>query len=174
MTQPGAPVIRSAGGRLALRLDESERRILASLVAELRAELEDPASATPDGSLARLYPPAFPDDRDAEAGYRELVRDGLVAGRLEQVAAVEATLDAPELDEAQAAAWMGVLNDLRLALGARLGVEDDAPGITEFGPGDAEDPDAMRRALFLYLGWLVESFVDVLAGSLPDGPGSGG
>ena len=32
----------------------------------------------------------------------------------------------------------------------------------------------MRRALFLYLGWLVESFVDVLAGSLPDGPVSDG
>ncbi len=181
MTRPGAPVIRAAGGRLALRLEPTERRILASLVAELRSELGDPASASPDGSLARLYPPAFPDDAGAEAAYRDLVQDGLVAERVERAATVEATLEADELDETQAAAWLGVLNDLRLALGSRLGIEDEpeqvaagagpaAPSAeSEAGP-DVDDPDAVRRAVFAYLGWLVEAFVDVLAEGLPETP----
>lgn len=173
MTQPGAPVMRAAGGRVVVRLEESERRILASLVAELRSELEDPASAAPEGSLGRLYPPAFPDEPEAEAGYRKLVQPGLVDGRLQQVAAVEASLDAGELDGAQAAAWLGVLNDLRLALGSRLGIEDDRSVVGGTGPADGDDPDAMRRAVFLYLGWLVECFVDVLADSLPE-VGEGG
>ena len=38
------------------------------------------------------------------------------------------------------------------------------------GPGDPDDPDAMREAVFAYLGWLVAAFVDALADSLPRVP----
>jgi hypothetical protein len=168
--------MRAAGGRVSVRLDEAERRILASLVAELRGELGDPSSSAAGGALWRLYPPAFPDDADAEAAYRELVQDGLVADRMEHVATVEATLGADELDEAQAAAWLHVLNDLRLALGSSLGIEQDGDEIDPpagDGSGEVDDPDALRRAIFLYLGWLVQSFADVLAESLPDAPEAG-
>ena len=203
MTQPGAPVLRSAPGRLALRLDATERRILASLIAELRAELEDPTSAAPGGSLARLFPPAFPDDADREATYVDLVRSDLVEGRLERVGIVESSLAADGLDDAQADAWVAVLNDARLVLGASLGLDvddddagDDAgdggderdqaghgggetgdgAGETGDGAGEtgdastADDPDAIRGAIFAYLGWLVAAFVDVLAEALPHVP----
>jgi hypothetical protein len=174
MTQPGAPVIRSAPGRLALRLDATERRILASLVGELRTELEDPSCAAPGGSLARLFPPAFPDDPDREASYVDLVRADLLEGRLGRVAIVEASLAADGLDDAEAAAWVAVLNDARLVLGASLGLEDkDAEGDVQGDAGDGpapDDPDAVRGAIFAYLGWLVASFVDVLAEALPEVP----
>ncbi len=163
MTELGPPVRRAGPGRLVLRLDPHERRILASLVAELKAELEDPASAPAGGSLARLYPPAFPDDPEAEAAYADLVLADLVDTRRDRVAIVAATLDAQDLDDAQAAAWLGTLNDLRLVMGSGLGIEagDDAR------IPDPDDPDAMREAVFAYLGWLVAAFVDVLANSLP-------
>ncbi len=166
MTEPGPPVARAGPGRLDLRLDPHERRILATLVAELRAELEDPASAAPSGALARLYPPAFPDDPEAEAAYADLVLDDLVDTRRDRVAVVAATLDAHDLDDAQAAAWLGTLNDLRLVLGSSLGIEDGDEARTR----DPDDPDAIREAVFAYLGWLVGAFVDALADSLPRVP----
>ena len=162
MTELGPPVRRAGPGRVVLRLDPHERRILASLVAELRAELDDPESAATGGSLARLYPPAFPDDPDAEAAYADLVLADLVDTRRDRVAVVEATLDAQDLDDAQAAAWLGTLNDLRLVLGSSLGIEDGDDATIP----DPDDPDAMRQAIFAYLGWLVAAFVDALADTL--------
>jgi hypothetical protein len=170
MARVGAPVGRAGNGRVTLRLDGNERRIIATLTAELRAALEDPTAVGPDGSLARLFPPAFPDDPDAEAEYAGLVRADLVDGRREQLATVEATLEATDLDDTQAAAWLGVLNDLRLALGTSLGVDQDDDGAMP----DADDPDAMRLAVFAYLGWLVGAFVDVLEDALPEVPGEVG
>ncbi len=166
MTEPGRPVRRAGPGRVVLHLDPHERRILASLVAELHAELEDPESAVAGGALARLYPPAFPDDPEEEAAYADLVLADLVDTRRDRVAVMEATLDAPELDDAQAAAWLGTLNDLRLVLGSSLGIEDD----DDASIPDPDDPDAMREAIFAYLGWLVAAFVDALADALPRVP----
>jgi len=166
VTEHGPPVRRAGPGRVVLRLDPHERRILASLVAELHAELADPGSALAGGTLARLYPPAFPDDPEAEADYADLVLADLVDTRRDRVAVVEATLDAQELDDAQAVAWLGTLNDLRLILGARLGIED-GDDATIPGPDNPDDPDAVRQAVFAYLGWLVAAFVDALSDALP-------
>lgn len=166
MALAAAPVVRTARDRFELRLDPEERRILASIVAELGAELGDPLSSAPDGALARLYPPAFPDDPEEEAAFAGLVHADLVDIRRERVALVEATIEAGALDQAQASAWLGVLNDARLVLGASLGVtadDDDRP----LRPGE---PDAMRRAVFAYLGWLVGSFTDALAEGLAEAP----
>jgi len=169
VAEPGPPVRRIGPGRLLLRLDPQERRILASLVAELRSELEDPESAEPAGALARLYPPAFPDNPDAEAAYADLVHADLVETRSDRAAVVAATLDAVELDDAEAAAWLGTLNDLRLVLGSQLDLDIEN---ADDGDGDRADEgepgaDAMRRAVFDYLGWLVASFTDALATGLP-------
>jgi hypothetical protein len=162
--------------------------ILSGLVGELRAIVAAPGTAAPgtaapgtaapgmparDGAAApeapdpvraRLYPPAFPDDPEAEAAFRDLVRADLEDGRRDRVAVVDETLGATSLDEAQAAAWTGVLNDLRLVLGTRLGVTDE----TEAHPIDEDDPDAERRIVYAYVGWLLEQFVDALAAGLPD------
>jgi hypothetical protein len=169
VTEPGPPVRRAGPGRFLLRLDPQERRILGSLVAELRAELVDPESAVPGGALARLYPPAFPGDPEAEAAFADLVLADLVETRQDRAAIVEATIDAQELDDAQAEAWLDTLNDVRLVLGSSLGMDvgDDAGKRTH---DDPDDPDAMREAVFAYLGWLVAAFVDALAGALPRVP----
>ena len=61
-----------------------------------------------------------------------------------------------------ATAWMTALNDVRLVLGTRLGIEDDEDGADV--PED--DPRAPAFALYHYLGWLVSQVVDALAGGL--------
>jgi hypothetical protein len=165
VTEPPAPVARLGRDHLRLRLAPRERHILAALVAELRAELDVPGVPAPDGPLARLFPAAFPDDPEADAAYVDLVRADLVDLRQARLAMVEATIDADGLDDAEAEAWLGALNDVRLVLGTSLGIHDDHPPV----PG-REDPDEMRMAVFAYLGWLVGAFVDALADALPDVP----
>ncbi|MEI7745869.1 MAG: DUF2017 family protein [Chloroflexota bacterium] len=166
--QRPAPVERVAAGRYALRLDDGERRVIGSLLGQLDAVVaQDPSSRDP--ALGRLYPPMIPEDPAADAEITGLIRADLADGRARQRAAVLATIEATTLDEAQAAAWLGVCNDLRLVLGTRLGItgEDDPEP-------DADDPDGWPLMVFHWLGWLVGCIVDALAGGLPaSGAGEG-
>ena len=160
-----------------MRLDEHERRILGSLLGELRDALHDREEAGPDAAtsgwqgpmgdpgdpVSRLYPPAFPHDPEAEAAWSDLVRPSLDDARTRRLERMETTLSAEELDETAAAAWLGALNDMRLVLGTQLGISEDDPPAPRAG-----DPDATRRVIFDYLGFLVASFVDALAEGLPE------
>ena len=171
------PIARIGEDRFALRLDEHERRILGSLVDELRDALKDREERGPDAGssgwsgpvgdpddpVARLYPPAFPDDPEAEAAWSDLVRPSLDDARTRRLERMETTLHAEELDETAASAWLGALNDMRLVLGAQLQIREDDPP----GPRSG-DPEATRRAIFDYLGFLVAVFVDALAEGLPE------
>jgi hypothetical protein len=174
------PVSRIGEDRFALRLDAQERRILGSLIDELRGAMRAHADGAgestvawsgpagdPADPVARLYPPAFPDDADAEAAWADLVRPGLDDARARRLERMETTLAADELDETAAAAWLGALNDMRLVLGAQLGIADDEPARIR-----ADDPDATRRMIFDYLGFLLATFVDALAEGLPEPGGS--
>jgi hypothetical protein len=67
-----------------------------------------------------------------------------------------------DLDPDEAALWLAVVNDSRLALGALLGVASE--GHWEDGP----DPDNPASMLLWYLGWLEEGLVQAMMGSLPD------
>jgi hypothetical protein len=136
-----------------LELDAAERDVVRRLARDLRELVE-----TGDGAVARLFPAALPEDPEASAEYDRLVRDGLVAGRLDAIARVDATADAGRLSHADVEAWCGVLNDLRLVLGERLGVTED---MTE---SDYErDPEL---ALYAWLTWLLGAVVEALAARL--------
>lgn len=122
---------------------------------------------TDDPALARLYPDARPDDPAWSARFRDMVRGDLDEDRRARLDVVAATLDERSLDDAQADAWLHVLNDLRLVMGARLDITED----DERGEIDPDDPDAAARLVFAYVGWLEEQLVDVLADALPPVPG---
>jgi hypothetical protein len=144
---------RRAGG-YRFHLDRNEQEIVHELCGQLRAaiEQEDPAAA-------RLFPAAYRDDPEANAEYDELVRAGLVDDRLVAIGKVEETLDAGELDEEQAAAWCGVLNDLRLVLAERLELGEETP-VEYLARTD------VRYAIYVWLTYLQGSFVDALASRL--------
>ena len=155
---PGRRVKRSRKGGFDLRLPESERQLVTSLVGQLRRVLtgEDVAA---DPGMRRLFPSAYADDAARDAEYREMVHDDLLAARLGALDVVEATVGASNVDEAQLLAWMGAINDLRLVLGTRLDVSEE----TAFD-ADPEDPDAPALAVYQYLSFLLESIVDALSG----------
>ncbi len=185
-------VVRLPDGAILLRMTPNERAILRALVDDLRSivgeetptpglwEVDDPpAPAGPDAGpaaegapedapadpvLARLYPDIRPDDPAWSAGFRDLVRGDLDDARRQHIASVEASLDAQTIDDADAEAWLHVLNDLRLVLGTRLGVIDDGDDASF----DPEDPDAAAKVVYAYTGFLESQFVDVLAEALPD------
>lgn len=116
-----------------------------------------------DPALVRLLPDAYgDDDPDASADFRRYTEGDLRAGKRAGCTTVLATLPAVEgtlqLDREQAMAWLGCLNDLRLVLGTRLGVQDDLE------PDDLEPDDPRRQSLQVYgwLGWLQESLLGCL------------
>jgi hypothetical protein len=151
-------VRRSGSGRYRVKLRPNERALVADLVGQLREQL---VASTDDPSVRRLFPPAYPDDPERDAGYQVLTRDELLEHRLAALDVVEASLDGSELDEAGMTAWMSTLNSLRLVLGTRLDVDEELP------PLDSADPLAPAYAVYEYLGWVLSQVVDVLSGDLP-------
>ena len=151
-------VKRRGKGRYQVKLRPNERVLVADLVGQLREQL---VASTDEPSVRRLFPPAYPEDPERDAGYQVLTRDELLEHRLAALDTVEATLDGSELDDAGMTAWMSTLNSLRLVLGTRLDVDEELPQL------DAADPLAPAYAVYEYLGWLLSQVVDSLSTDLP-------
>jgi Domain of unknown function (DUF2017) len=151
-------VKRKGAGRYQVRLRPNERILVGDLVGQLREQL---LASTDEPSVRRLFPPAYPDDPERDAGYQVLTRDELLESKLAAIDVVERTLDGSELDDAGMTAWMGTLNSLRLVLGTRLDVDEELPTL------DADDPLAPAYAVYEYLGWLLSQVVDALNTDLP-------
>jgi hypothetical protein len=120
----GPPFVRD-GDRFAVDLPEDLRELLASMVGDLRTLVttEDPSS---DPSVARLYPPAYPDDLLQNLDYDRSQHDDLHDGRLGGIDTVLRTLGATSLTEEELLAWLRTCNDLRLVLGTRLDIQEDS------------------------------------------------
>jgi hypothetical protein len=152
--------------RYRFRLSPQEVEVLRGLPAQLREVLD---ADQPDPVTERLFPTAYrdPEDRERQQEYRRLVQDDLLAAKLANLEMVTATLDrgelrqrrwTVELTEEEALAWLGVLNDLRLALGVRLEITEDFDGQV-----DDADPRAPAMHLLSYLGWLEEHLLEALS-----------
>lgn len=160
----GNPRVKRLGPeRYRINLPGHERDLLGALLPQLRQLLVTDAS---DPSLTRLFPTAYADDPERDAGYHALVRDELLEKRLASIDVVEETLavadGSAELDGDALTSWMLAANDLRLVLGTRLDVsEDDDPEDL-----DPDDPDAGAWAIYHYLGMIVALVVDAMAAEL--------
>jgi hypothetical protein len=152
--------------RIRVRLGLDEVAVLRGLPEQLRAVLTEGAD---DPVNRRLFPPAYlePEDAERDAEYRRLMHDELVQGKLANLELVTGTLDrgsstmrrwTVDLTAEEAAAWLGVLNDLRLALGVRLDITEDFDGQV-----DEADPRAPGMHLLSYLGWLEEHLLEALS-----------
>lgn len=167
MTASPERIGRTAEGRIEVRLAGQERELLGALAAGLAAETADGAasvSRSGDPGLARLWPDAVADDDRASAAFRELAGRGLEDARQARFATLAATIGAASLSEAEATAWLGAINDLRLVHGTRLGVAEEVGR----DPIDEDDPAAGATIVFLWLGWVEEQLVEALAAGLPE------
>lgn len=182
--------VRPPTGPIVLRLDEQETSILEQLASQLVDMLEDATRAglatavELDPAMARLVPEGYRDDPEAAAEFRRFTADDLVGGKVSAARTVLAALtaDAPDaggragrptgdddgadvtLEGETAWTWLRFLNDTRLTIAARLGIEDDDTEPFDPAPAtsdDEQDPQLMM-AIYAWLGYLQESIVAVL------------
>jgi hypothetical protein len=131
-----------------------------------------PPTRPEDAVLARLLPDGFggPDieldeqERKAAGEFRRLTEYDLRAGKVADAEAVLAATPAGGgrivLDSGTAECWVRAFNDIRLALGTRLGLSED--NVRDFERRRHDDP---LRRLFEVYGWLShlqETLVDAL------------
>lgn len=180
------PVRRTRSG-IRLTLSEAEVALIRQLVSEI-AELvaDDPVGEVDpladlvgfDGSprprptdpvLARLLPDGYQDDDEAAGEFRRFTERSLRQLKSEAAATVLASLPqgggSIDVDDDGAQAWIGALNDVRLALGIRLEVTDDGddPGRAA-ALADPTSPAAYAYAAYDYLTALQDALIRAVAG----------
>jgi Domain of unknown function (DUF2017) len=160
-------------GLVVLTLHEREVQVLQWVFSDLGRMLTDGSSM--DAVTQRLYPRAYldPTEEAAENQWQELVHDDLVESRLTAMTEVVRGLDAaapiPDydgarevlLDHEQAAQWIRVLNDARLAVGTALEVTPD----WDLDHVDPADPNFELHALYAWMTQLLGALLAVQGGA---------
>jgi hypothetical protein len=128
-------------------------------------ELTDNDELPDDPVLARLLPDAYRDDPEASGEFRRYTEQGLRSGKIAAARTVLATLPQGggriRLSEPEAQAWLRALNDVRLALGVRLGVTDDFED--QVAEMEAQDPRSAYVGVYQWLAFLQETLVHALS-----------
>jgi len=125
------------------------------------------AAASPhDAVRARLFPPAVLGDPEADEEVRDLISEALLEDRLAALEEVLALLErgrtqrgrvVTDLVEDEPLKVLTVLNDVRLAIGARIDVEAlDRAQVLE------DDEAAFPLAVMDHLGWWQEQLLELL------------
>jgi len=128
-------------------------------------EMDQPRTTPDDPVLARLLPDGYRDDPEAAGEFRRYTEPELRSGK--QQAAQEMLDTLPDaggriqLTRDQAVAWLKALNDVRLALGVRLGVTEDFE--EQWASLSTEDPQWAAFEVYAWLGAVQESLVQALA-----------
>ncbi|MSO16696.1 MAG: DUF2017 domain-containing protein [Candidatus Planktophila sp.] len=161
---------------------DSEKEVLLNLceqIIELLSERTDHGNDDPlaamvgitshdsppeDDVLHRLLPNAYADSVDSsefrrytESTLRAKKQAHAVVMRIHLKSSEDGTVD---LDHDNANAWLGAINDIRLALGVRLKVESNSNEHLEILAPD--DPLRGVYAVYTWLGWLQESLLSAL------------
>jgi len=154
---------RRKGEELVARLVDAEAGIVGLLLDQLEQLLAaDPTDSGGDPVIERLLPPGHASDPEIAADYRDLTEAGLRTGKSDDLAVVRATLPLEggevRLDPEQARAWLRTTNDLRLALGTRIGISAESEP-----PEDPTDEEGSQLAVYYWLTAVQGSLVDALA-----------
>jgi hypothetical protein len=159
-------VIVGRAGELRVTLEDYEADVLRNLTGEMLALLD---SELPPGDPvgSRLFPDAY-NDVEEEKAYRDLVGDDLRNLKLQNTGMIRSQLGAEgeaelELTGDETHAWLSLLTDMRLAIGARLGVTEE---MMQAEP-DPRDPEVTAMSVLHWLGWLQEATLEKLGGEGP-------
>lgn len=146
-------------------LEAFEVDLLTDLAASIREALE--SDDVTDPALHRLFPVAVEDDEIEDATARLQFHDALLESRLRGLDALTEVLDRAEvrrgevrrvtLVDDEPALFLGVMNDVRLALAARIGM--DHVERRDLAEGDDR---LAGLAVLDHLAWLQEQLVRIL------------
>lgn len=171
-------------GRYTANFEPQEVDLLADLLDQVRSLLADRRAAAPtdplaeltgitmghashpeDAVLSRLLPDFHHEDSELSAGLRILREPALLAQK--DSAAVRMLDTLPRgggtvyLDEESARCWSAAINDLRLALGVRLEIEEDTLDNEDLM---ADTPRAFGLRAYAWLSHVQESLVSAMLG----------
>lgn len=171
-----ADLLRSLSRQI-IELLHNEQAITPTDADPLEALLDfsGPTTAPEDPVLARFFPTAYLDDDDAAGDFRRFTEGTLRDGKAQAAACVIDTLEESglpeippdalfidvELDEQSAMLWMKAFNDIRLAIGTRLGVTEGDEDFWDSLPED--DPRSHVHEIYGYLAFLQETLVNSVA-----------
>jgi hypothetical protein len=117
-----------------------------------------------DPVLARLLPDGYRDDPEAAGEFRRYTEPALRS--VKHQAAQEMLDTLPEsggriqLTQDQSLSWLKALNDVRLALGVRLGVTEEFE--EQWGQLKPDDPQWSAFEVYAWLGAVQESLVQAM------------
>jgi Domain of unknown function (DUF2017) len=147
---------KSTRGGIEVDLTEDEKVFLSGLLdllAGIPAAADEPASR-------RLRVPVYLDDPEANEEWWRLMEGELAASRNSDRRVFQHVLSERgrrQLSNEEADAFLRVLNEGRLALGARFGLEVEE---------DHDELPEEQRDIMDYLGWLLEDLTSELSRSL--------
>ena len=174
--------VLEANGRIVLRLEPVERMLMVSLCEQIiemvspqdadpdadplavAVGIESEASTPQDAALLRLFPDAYPDDPAASSDFRRFTERDLRQTKLDHAQTVRDCLersgDKLTLPMSMAPSWLGFMNDVRLALGERIGIDDDFHDEVAELPED--DPRLAMVGVYDWLTFLQDSLVQIM------------
>src|ERR1700758_5884808 len=135
-------------------------------LAALEAMVHGPGADKPpeDPVLARLLPDGYRDDPEAAGEFRRHTEPALRSAKHQAAQEMLDTLPEAggriQLTQDQALSWLKALNDVRLALGVRLGVTEDFE--EQWGRLKPDDPQWSAFEVYAWLGAVQESLVQAM------------
>jgi hypothetical protein len=139
--------------------------------AELSDWTSEPVEVPNDPVLLRLLPDAYRDDGEAAAEFRRLTDGDLRAAKRAGLSRIVTDLGNAatqrgggvriDLDEDGVSAWLPPLTDLRLTLGTRIGVTEDAEERDNIPVGSARYAEL---ATYDWLSWFQDALVRAVIG----------
>ncbi len=136
-------------------------------LAALEAMVQGPGADQPpeDPVLARLLPDGYRDDPASAGEFRKYTEPALRSAKHQAAQEMLDTLPDEggriQLTQDQALSWLKALNDVRLALGVRLGVSEEFE--EQWSRLKPDDPQWSAFEVYAWLGAVQESLVQALA-----------
>ena len=153
---------RRDGSGFLTRIPEAEQSLLVHLPSQLSDTLDGVEATEPvPDDIVRLFPRAHTIDDDAEAVYESAHRAELLDHFRDALEVLGRTAGSRHISDEEAEAWLAGLNALRLVLGSRLGVTEEAHELLE------SDPAYGDWICYHYLSYLQNELVEAMTGALP-------
>jgi hypothetical protein len=161
-------MFRRDGDYCVARFAPDEVNVLRKVAAEVVALLTDGFDHD-DPVVGRLFPDVYPELPEDSAEFRHLTEGELKTSKIDQAGAILAALPSStggevKLDAESAEAWLRALNDIRLALGVRLEIQDETNLESELDEAVLRDSTSrvFQLSVYAYLGYLQESLLEAL------------
>ena len=162
-------MFRRSGSQCVATFAIDEVRVLRKVAGEV-IDLMTDGFRHGDPVIDRLFPDIYPEQPEESAEFRLYTEGELKTGKIDQAGAILAALpdDGPgevRLDHEAAEAWLRAINDVRLAMGARLDIQGDTDLGEELDDAVLHDPASSRvfqLSVYAYLGYLQESLLNAL------------